>query len=120
MMCPTLAELSDGSLVALGTGGANRIRSAVLQVLLNLFEFKLPLQEAVRLPRLHLEDDHLSFEAGIDPGAVAALLGQWPGARQWTEPSVFFGGVHAVERLPAGDFRGAGDHRRGGVVALNG
>ena len=57
MMCPTVARLADGSQVALGTGGSNRIRSAVLQVLVNLFEFDLPLEQAVMAPRLHLEGE---------------------------------------------------------------
>lgn len=124
MMCPTLARLADGGEVALGTGGSNRIRGAVLQVLLNLCAFGLPLQRAVESPRLHLEGTRLSIEAGLPPTAGAALAahGQaegWPELELWPEPSLFFGGVHAVERLGHGDFRGAGDPRRGGSVAVS-
>ncbi|MDX1460891.1 MAG: gamma-glutamyltransferase, partial [Xanthomonadales bacterium] len=118
MMCPSVAILPDGSRVALGSGGANRIRSALLQVLVNLFEFDLPLEEAVAAPRLHLEGDHLSIETGFDAEALEALTNRWPDHRIWPEPSMFFGGVHAVERLADGSFRGAGDPRRDGAVAL--
>lgn len=124
MMCPTLARLADGGEVALGTGGANRIRGAVLQVLLNLCSFGLPLQRAVEAPRLHLEGKQLSVEAGLPSVARDALTAvaekhDWPAPEWWPEPSLFFGGVHAVERLSDGQFRGVGDFRRGGAVALN-
>jgi gamma-glutamyltranspeptidase/glutathione hydrolase len=122
MMCPTLARLAHGGEVALGTGGSNRIRGAVLQVLLNLCAFGLPLRRAVESPRLHLEGGQLSVEAGLPEPALARLEAQvaaqgWPPIEHWPEPSLFFGGVHAVERLANGGFRGAGDFRRGGAVA---
>jgi gamma-glutamyltranspeptidase/glutathione hydrolase len=117
MMCPAVASLPDGGWVALGSGGSNRIRSAVLQVLVNLFEFDMPLEQAVAAPRLHLEGHHLSIEDGFDPQAQQALAAEWPDHRIWPELNLFFGGVHAVERLPDGSFRGAGDPRRGGTVA---
>ena len=116
MMCPSVANLPDGGRVALGSGGSNRIRSAILQVLVNLFEFDLPLDMAVIAPRLHLEGAHLSVEAGYEQAALEAMMAQWPDHKVWPEPNMFFGGVHAVERLADGSFRGAGDPRRGGTV----
>lgn len=120
MMCPSVASLPDGGWVALGSGGSNRIRSAVLQVLVNLFEFGMPLEKAVAAPRLHLEGAHLSIESGFEPDALAALSAEWPDYRVWPDYNLFFGGVHAVERLPDGRFLGAGDPRRGGAVAAAG
>jgi gamma-glutamyltranspeptidase/glutathione hydrolase len=120
MMCPSVASLPDGGWVALGSGGSNRIRSAVLQVLVNLFEFGMPLEQAVSAPRLHLEGSHLSIESGFEPGAVEALAAEWPDYRLWPDYNLFFGGVHAVERLADGSFQGAGDPRRGGAVAAAG
>ncbi len=118
MMCPSVASLPDGGRVALGSGGSNRIRSAILQVLINMFEFGMSLEESVNAPRLHLEGDHLSVESGFDEHALAAMKDAWPDYRFWPEPNMFFGGVHAVERLADGRFRGAGDPRRGGSVAI--
>jgi gamma-glutamyltranspeptidase/glutathione hydrolase len=120
MMCPSVASLPDGGCVALGSGGSNRIRSAILQVLVNLFEFDLPLEMAVVAPRLHLEGEHLSVEAGYEPAALESMIEEWPDHRIWPEANMFFGGVHAVERLPDGSFRGAGDPRRGGAVVRAG
>ena len=120
MMCPSVASLPDGGWVALGSGGSNRIRSAIVQVLLNMFEFAQPLEQAVTAPRMHLEGAHLSFEQGFGEDGIGAVTAVWPDFRLWPEPNMFFGGVHAVERLPDGRFRGAGDPRRGGAVALAG
>ncbi len=70
MMCPSLARLADGSEVALGTGGSNRIRSAVLQVLVNLCRYDMDLVEAVAAPRLHLEGDCPGLRGGAGRAAV--------------------------------------------------
>ena len=118
MMTPTIANLADGRQIALGSGGSNRIRSAILQVLANVLEFDMGLEEAVNAPRIHLEGSHLNVESGFSGPALAALEAEWPGVERWPGINLFFGGVHAVERLPNGEFRAAGDPRRGGAVAF--
>jgi len=118
MMTPAIVSLGDGSRIALGSGGSNRIRSAILQVLANVFEYGFDLEQAVVAPRLHLEQDHLSIEKGFSASAHAALEAEWPGVEQWAEGNLFFGGVHAVQRFADGKFSAAGDPRRGGAVAI--
>ena len=118
MMTPTIASLADGSQIALGSGGSNRIRSAILQVLANVLEFDMGLEQAVNAPRLHLEGRELNMESGFSNAALEVLETEWPGVKQWPGSNLFFGGVHAVERLANGDFRAAGDPRRGGAVAF--
>lgn len=118
MMAPSALCLADGSRVALGSGGSNRIRGAILQVLCNLVDFRLDLEEAVGAPRLHYEDGLLSLEPPRDPGTLAALAREFPNQRLWSEPNLFFGGVHSVLRRPDGDLAGCGDPRRGGVGLL--
>ncbi|MFT5139500.1 MAG: gamma-glutamyltranspeptidase/glutathione hydrolase [Lysobacterales bacterium] len=120
MMCPSIVTLQDGSSVALGSGGSNRIRSAILQVLVNLCEFDMSLEEAVNAPRFHIEGDYLSIEHGFHQNSLESLLEQWPEHKIWPQANMFFGGVHAVGRSVDGDFIGAGDPRRGGAVALSG
>jgi gamma-glutamyltranspeptidase / glutathione hydrolase len=118
MMAPTLVEDREGSrLVALGSGGSNRIRSAILQVLAGVLDLALPLEAAVGRPRLHVEGPRLEIEGGFDPDVVASLARGWPDHGIWPERNLFFGGVHAVERGPTG-MRGAGDPRRGGVARV--
>lgn len=120
MMAPTVLRRGDGArLVALGSGGSNRIRSAILQVLTGLLDDGLSLETAISRPRLHVEGDRLEIEGGIEP-EIAQELGAWWGEhRIWDAPNLFFGGVHAVE-ADGNDVRGAGDPRRGGVAGVMG
>ena len=119
MMSPVIARETDGSLLALGTGGANRIRSAIMQVIVNILDFGMPLAEAVTAPRLHLEHDKLSLEPGFQPQALGVVRSTQPlDVHEWKAQNLFFGGVHAVRLHPSGRFEGAGDPRRGGVAEI--
>jgi len=98
MMAPTLVEHA-GMRIMLGSGGSNRIRTAIAQVLCNVMHFGMDLQQAVDAPRLHLEGDVLSLERaapGWDETADAWLGTAFPDARRWVGRSLYFGGVHAV------------------------
>jgi len=114
MMAPTLLTEPDGRTVVLGSGGSNRIRSALLQVIAGIVDHGLPLDAAVARPRLHVEGSRLEIEGGWSEAAVAGLTAAWPDHAVWPDANLFFGGVHAVEQGPRGS-GGAGDPRRGGV-----
>ena len=117
MLTPTLMTRADGRLAVMGSGGSNRIRTAILQTLVNILEFGMTLEDAVSRPRIHCEDGLLSIEPGFDPSSIAALEADFPDRQHWRERNMFFGGVHAVEFDPARrHFFGVGDPRRGGVV----
>jgi len=118
MMTPTIVTLADGGQIALGSGGSNRIRSAILQVLGNVLEFEMGLEQAVNAPRLHLEHNHLNIEAGFSDAAMQSLKAEWPGMKHWPGANLFFGGVHGVKRSAKGEFSAAGDPRRGGATAI--
>ena len=114
MMSPTAVRFSDGGVIATGSGGSNRIRSALLQVLINLLHFKMPVEQAVNQPRIHLEDNRLSVEGGHDLERLSALLERWPEAEVFSGSSMFFGGAHTIRVDAKGNADGAGDPRRGG------
>lgn len=116
MMSPTIA-LKDGELeLGLGSGGSNRIRSAITQVLLRALGDGLPLAEAVGAPRIHFEAGTVHAEPGIDDAALGRLAAAGYEVLRWQAPNLFFGGVHAVSS--EGEVvTGAGDPRRGGAVA---
>ena len=66
MMAPTIILEPDGAVTALGTGGSNRIRTAILQVAVALLDHGMSLEEAVEAPRLHVEKcGTVSFEPGL-------------------------------------------------------
>ena len=117
MMSPTVVLRDGAAEVALGSAGSNRIRSAILQTILAVVDEGLPAEEAVRRPRLHVEDDVVEAEPGVDPDALDRLESNGWTVRRWSEQNLFFGGVQAVAR--SGDeLSGGGDPRRGGVAAL--
>lgn len=118
MMAPTIVT-RDGELEAgLGSGGSNRIRSAVTQTVLRLVIDDAAVADAVEAPRIHFEDGAVQAEPGIDEGALTALEGAGYNVVRWHERNLFFGGVHAAIRDPeTGELHGAGDPRRGGAVA---
>ncbi|MEM7238235.1 MAG: gamma-glutamyltransferase, partial [Pseudomonadota bacterium] len=117
MMCPLVARSRDGALLVMGSGGSNRIRTALSQVLLGIIDAGLDLEAAIHAPRLHIEEGRLDFErAGLAEETVQELMEAFPDAVAWPEASMFFGGVHAVSRTPKGDVFGVGDPRRAGVA----
>lgn len=118
MMCPTLIDTSDGGLVALGSGGSNRIRSAIFQVIARFCLEKADLEGAVRAPRVHVENGHLDVEAPGAGSALSRLKDHFPDHRVWPEKNMFFGGVHAVRSDTTGQFACVGDVRREGVAVV--
>jgi len=117
MMAPSVVHLPESALVATGSGGSNRIRSAILQVLLNILDFEMSVEEAVLAPRVHYERGLLSVEGGFERAPLAPLLREFPRHQLWPDRNLFFGGAHTVAARRGG-FEGAGDPRRGGVCVL--
>jgi gamma-glutamyltranspeptidase/glutathione hydrolase len=115
MMAPTIALMPNGGRIATGSGGSNRIRSAILQVLINLIDFDKNVTEAVEDARIHFENGLLNLEAGIPDETVSSLTAEFQKHHLWSEKNLFFGGAHTVARDSKGVFFGKGDSRRGGV-----
>lgn len=117
-MCPSLSLAPDGTLIALGSGGSNRIRSAVFQVLVRMVRDGMAPEDAVHAPRVHVEVGHLDFEDDIDAAARDALVAHFPDHRAWPERNLFYGGVHTVCRAADGSFEAIGDARRAGTAVV--
>ena len=124
MMAPTLVAWPDGRRVALGTGGSERIRSAVLCVLARLLDEGDNVATAVAAPRVHVSGDEVVH---VEPGlhadelaSIAALVEArgWPAYDAWPTTNIYFGGVHAVQRDADGAVTAVGDARRGGAAAV--
>ncbi len=118
MMAPTMVQHGDDIHFVIGSGGASRLRSAIMQVVSNILDWNMPIAEAVRSPRIHFEHDQLDLEAGYDPDAADILEARGYRVMRWHERSLYFGGAHVVQRAPDGTLFGAGDDRRGGSVAV--
>jgi gamma-glutamyltranspeptidase/glutathione hydrolase len=118
MMAPTVV-LRDGEVIlAVGSAGSNRIRSAILQTVVRVVEQGMAPAEAIAAPRLHFEAGVVQAEPGIDPDALSRLESRGLPVARRPEVNLFFGGVQAVARDPeTGELSGGGDPRRGGAVA---
>ncbi len=108
MMCPSMICQGGQLRATLGSGGSNRIRSAILQVISNLIDFKMTPQQATDASRVHYENDVLQVEHGIPSNGLDSYK-----TNLWTEKNLFFGGVHIAGINGAG-----GDKRRGGAVII--
>ncbi len=95
-----------------------RIRSAIMQVLSNLLDYKMHLVDAVNAPRVHLENGILQCELGYQEKVVVTLEEWGYPVNRWDKRSIYFGGAHSVSRTSAGQLVAAGDSRRGGSVSM--
>ena len=110
-------------MTALGSGGSNRIRSAISRVVAALCFDRTELRQSVLSPRLHAElteigDVRLDIEPGLDDTAIAQLRSLFPHHRFWPAADLYFGGVHAAQRAADGSMSGAGDPRRSGASVV--
>ncbi|BBL78725.1 gamma-glutamyltranspeptidase [Rubrobacter xylanophilus] len=112
-MSPTIVSSAREGVIALGSPGATRIPTAILQTILNVVDLGMPLGSAVLTPRFHAEGDLFAYEAG----ARTADLDAYGRVLVYEEPSMYFGGVNAVRRTPEGTFEAAADPRRSGGAA---
>lgn len=117
MMAPTMILKEGKPELVLGSGGSNRIRTAILQVIANVLDFEMSLEAAIAAPRIHWERGRFNFEPGYSiAGMPQGPLLDTSESLAWQGKNMFFGGVHAVARDAAGEMHGAGDDRRGGAV----
>lgn len=122
MMAPIVAHDEEGRVLAMGSGGSNRIRSALLQTALLVGRGAHP-EDAVLHPRLHVEGVRgdkaspttLSYEAGWPEAECEAMAREFDIVEPWAAPNMFFGGVHMVMRDARNTLEGTGDPRRAGV-----
>ncbi|HZM75282.1 MAG TPA: gamma-glutamyltransferase [Candidatus Limnocylindrales bacterium] len=115
MMCPLVVLDSDGALrLALGSAGASRIRSALMQTLIHVVVDKMPVREAVHAPRLHAVDGLVHIEPGFPQEQTQAIADAGFEVKRWTHRHHhYFGGVSAVGSSGCG-----ADPRRDGAAAL--
>jgi gamma-glutamyltranspeptidase/glutathione hydrolase len=129
MMSPTIAfspapdrsGAEAGGLVALGSAGSERLRSAIVQILVNMVDLGMAPREAVHQPRLHYHKGVLHAEGGTSDEVVEALVAAGRNVNRWTVRDLFFGGAQVVSRHGSGTqvvFEGGGDARRGGTAIV--
>jgi len=118
-MAPTIVRSPEGSVMSIGSPGADRITSAIASVLMNYLVCGMDLETAVSHPRIHAEVFNgvpsLAVEPGIDVSQVEDLR-----IRELPGDSMYFGGVQVAMVDADGGFMGASDPRRTGAVGTGG
>jgi len=113
-MTPTIV-LKDGKpFLVTGSPGGSRIITAVLQVIVNAIDFRMPIAEAVGAPRLHQQwmPEQVFAEPGFDAAALDALK-----ARGHTiAPTAPHTAANSIEVTTEG-YVGAADRRTRGSLA---
>jgi len=118
MMSPSVILNDFGSKTVLGSSGSSRIRTAILQTLLNHIDLQMPLEAAVNASRVHIDNDMLHIEEGF---AQRSLLQQLQlqnnvKSKLWNEQNMYFGGVNAVMLDERKQYSGVADERRKGSL----
>ena len=118
MMAPGVLVDAHGGVTALGSGGSNRIRTAILQVVSNMVDFGRTAEEATDSPRIHIESEVLNIEPGFPGGRSRELLDTYPQHCLFDRPNMFFGGVHSAGSTAGRGYHAYGDPRRAGAAIV--
>jgi gamma-glutamyltranspeptidase / glutathione hydrolase len=116
MLCPLVVVDDSGELlVAAGSAGASRIRTALIDTLIGVLVDGLDMPAAISRPRFHVVEGAVHAEPGYPEDELLALARAGYAIHRWDHLSHYFGGASAVGLGGA-----AGDPRRGGVGRLLG
>ena len=115
MMAPTIVCYHGKPVIAVGSAGSNRLRSAIFQTISNIIDFGMTPEQAINAPRVHHEDGILHLEGGVSPSVAQELEEKGFQVKLWTDRNLFFGGAQAVTNFD-GQLKGGADKRRGGAV----
>jgi gamma-glutamyltranspeptidase/glutathione hydrolase len=101
-MAPTVGRHRDGATLAIGSPGADRITTAISQVLAGYLSGRMSLAEAVSHPRVHVH------RAGRSDEQIKVE----------TDLTMYFGGVGVAVTGPDGSLDAVADPRRNGATRI--
>jgi gamma-glutamyltranspeptidase/glutathione hydrolase len=109
MMAPSVALGGGGPVLAIGSAGGTRLRTALVTVASSILDEGLESQAAVDRPRVHRAGGAVNAEPGVDEDALAELERRGLAVRRWLARHHYFGGVSLVSTAgPAADPRRSG------------
>jgi len=113
-MTPTIVLRNGKPVIVTGSPGGSRIITAVLQVLLNVIDYRMTIAEAVHAPRIHHQwlPDETMVEAGVSPTLIKALQARGHNVKVWPT----FTSTPSIVVTPQG-LIGAADTRTRGALA---
>ncbi len=106
MMAPSVVLDEDGLVLAIGSAGGTRLRTALCTVAAGVLDEGLEPQAAVDRPRFHPAGGTINAEPGVDEEALERLESAGRPVRRWPDLHHYFGGTSLVSRRgPAADLR---------------
>lgn len=113
--CPTIVFEGDKPKIVLGAPGATQITMGVLQAILNVVDFDMPMQSAVAAPRFSATSNAIevcnriprSVEKSLEAQDYTVLRNPYNYTIAW---------VHAIRLLSDGRLEGGADPGRDGVA----
>ena len=111
MMAPSLVFDPAGLVLAIGSAGGTRLRTALVSVAAGILDEGLEPQEAVDRGRVHPAGGVVNAEPGVDEVGLEALAAAGRTVRRWPARHHYFGGVSSLGRTGA-----AADPRRSGAT----
>ncbi len=116
---PTIIVKNGEPFLIVGSPGAGRIISTVIELIVNAIDFKMNARQINDAPRFYCQkfDDYLHLEYGISPQVQTALKNYGHNIRVYDDLDLFFGGAQLIlVDTVNGLFYGSADKRRGGVA----
>ena len=113
-MTPTIVLKNGKPVLVTGSPGGSRIITTVLQVIVNVIDFHMPIDQAVETPRLHnqWQPDEVTVEPGFPADEIAALKARGHNV----VPSMARTSANSIAVTPRG-YVGAADSRSRGALA---
>jgi gamma-glutamyltranspeptidase / glutathione hydrolase len=114
-MTPTIVTENGKFRLAIGAPGGSTIITTVLQILLNVLEYKMDVGSAVAAGRVHQQ--WLPDKVNVDPwGFDTATLAELRRRGHSIEARNYWGNANAIQQLPDGRLEGAADPRGEGTA----
>ncbi len=116
---PTIVLKDNRAVMAIGSPGASRIITTVVELIVNAIDFGMNAWEANDAPRFYCQkfEDNLAIEGGISEEVQAELTKMGHSVRAYSSHDLFFGGAQVIFRDSlTGTYCGSADPRRGGVA----
>jgi gamma-glutamyltranspeptidase/glutathione hydrolase len=119
-MSPTTVWDDRGTNLAMGSPGASRITTTILQGWIRMGFENMSFEDMVRAPRLHVEYIDDEFVVQHEPGIDVSLAGKHFKLRAFDAPDMYFGALNVAGVDALGKLHALADTRRHGAQFVSG